>query len=169
MIWVAVRVMIPNMRWAHTFVLSVDRLTQSFPKQEPFGLTSQFRRAAVSIPANIAEGFVKKSIKDKCRYFNIAQGSLEECRYFLILSKDLNYGEVASLKSEVEVSKILDTYMRSMLGCYAALVPPGLPMVAVYTSFRLWLLEFLTPWMKNQCWLWYIKNQTKMRVLQLPL
>ena len=80
------------------------------------------------------------------------RGFLEECRYYLILSKDLNYGEVASLKSEVEeVNKILDAYVRSMMGCCAALVPPGLPMVAVSTSFRLWLLEFLTPWMKNQC------------------
>ncbi|NIP62646.1 MAG: four helix bundle protein [Nitrosopumilaceae archaeon] len=101
---------------AHAFTLAVYRLTQRFPKQEAFGLTSQFRRAAVSIPANIAEGFVKKSIKDKGRYFNIAQGSLEECRYYLILSKDLNYGDVASLKASIEeVSKILDAYVRSML------------------------------------------------------
>jgi four helix bundle protein len=101
---------------AHAFVLEVYRFTQVFPKQEAFGLTSQFRRAAVSIPANIAEGFVKKSVKDKGRFFNIAQGSLEECRYYLILVEDLKYGDTATLKDLIiEVSKILDAYVRSML------------------------------------------------------
>jgi four helix bundle protein len=74
---------------AHEFVLSVYQLTGSFPKDELYGLTSQFRRAAVSIPANISEGFKKKGNPDKVRFMNIAQGSLEECRYYLILSNDL--------------------------------------------------------------------------------
>ena len=62
---------------------------KSFPKSETYGLTSQFRRAAVSVPANIAEGFRKRGRADKVRFLNIAQGSLEECRYYLILSDDL--------------------------------------------------------------------------------
>jgi len=76
---------------AHEFTLAVYRLTQKFPKEEIFGLTSQFRRAAVSISANIAEGYKKMGKADKLRFMNIAQGSLEECRYYLILSKDIEY------------------------------------------------------------------------------
>ncbi len=74
---------------AHQFVLSVYRLSNNFPKNEMYGLTSQIRRAAISIPANIAEGFKKKTKPDKARFLNIAQASLEECRYYLILIKDL--------------------------------------------------------------------------------
>ncbi|WP_416212204.1 four helix bundle protein [Nostoc sp. DedSLP03] len=73
----------------------VYQFTGQFPKSEIYGLTSQFRRAAISIAANIAEGFKKKGAADKVRFLNIAQGSLEECRYYLILSKDLDYGEAA--------------------------------------------------------------------------
>ncbi len=76
---------------AHDFVLSVYSITRQFPDDERFGLTSQFRRAAVSIEANIAEGYKKLSKTDKLRFFNIAQGSLEECRNYIILSLDLNY------------------------------------------------------------------------------
>ena len=71
----------------HSFVLEVYKLTKQFPKEEIYGLTSQFRRAAVSITANIAEGYKRLSNKEKLRFYNISQVSLEECRYFLILSK----------------------------------------------------------------------------------
>ncbi len=98
---------------AHAFVLSIYRLSESFPKHELFGLTSQLRRAAVSVPANFAEGFRKTGKSDKLRFYNIAQGSLEECRYYLILINDLNYGEVEKLKIDAEeVSKMLTAYMR---------------------------------------------------------
>ena len=70
---------------AHGFVLQTYTVTRGFPKEEIYGLTSQFRRAAVSIPANIAEGFRKQSSVDKARILNISEGSLEECRYYLIL------------------------------------------------------------------------------------
>lgn len=60
---------------AHTFVLRVYQVTTEFPADERFGLTSQFRRAAVSIPANIAEGFRKSGKADKLRFYNISQGS----------------------------------------------------------------------------------------------
>jgi four helix bundle protein len=97
---------------AHKFVLGVYRFTENFPKQELFGLTSQVRRAAVSIPANFAEGFKKIGKSDKLRFFNIAQGSLEECRYYLILAKDLGYGETGELVSRIEeISKMLESYM----------------------------------------------------------
>lgn len=101
---------------AHQLVLSVYRSTEGFPRKEMYGLTSQFRRAAVSISANIAEGFRKISKSDKHRFMNIAQGSLEECRYYLILAKDLGYMDTDQLMSQLEeVSKLLDAYSKSIL------------------------------------------------------
>ncbi len=76
---------------AYEFVLIVYRLTPKFPSSETYGLASQFQRAAVSIAANIAEGYKKLSKADKLRFMNIAQGSLEECRFYIMLSKDLGY------------------------------------------------------------------------------
>ena len=101
---------------AHQFVLSIYRITKDFPKDEIYGLTSQLRRAAVSVPANIAEGFKKATKPDKHRFMNIAQASLEECRYYLILSKDLGYIESnESMKDLEEVSKLLSAYAKSLI------------------------------------------------------
>lgn len=101
---------------SHAFVLDVYQYTNKFPKSELYGLASQFRRAAVSIAANIAEGFKKRGRKDKARFLNISQGSLEECRYYLILSKDLNYGENKELNTKLEdASKLLDAYSKAIL------------------------------------------------------
>ena len=101
---------------AHKFVLMVYRYTSNFPKSEIYGLTSQLRRAAISIPANIVEGFKKKGKADKARFLNISQGSLEECRYYLILSDDLGYGNPIDLNQQLkEVSKLLQAYMTSIL------------------------------------------------------
>jgi four helix bundle protein len=94
---------------AHEFVLAVYRYSESFPEREKYGLAHQLRRAAVSIPANIAEGFGKRSPAEKARFLNIAEGSLEECRYYLILSQDLGYGQSESLTSTLEeTSKLLN-------------------------------------------------------------
>ena len=101
---------------AHSFVLMVYRLTGAYPKHEIFGLTSQFRRAAVSIPANIVEGFRRRGISDKARFYNIAQASLEECRYYLILSEDLGYADVHEGNRLIqEVSKLLEAYSKGIL------------------------------------------------------
>ena len=101
---------------AHQFVLGVYRLTENFPRAEIYGLTSQFRRAAVSIPSNIAEGFKKRGRADKVRFMNIAQGSLEECRYYLILVKDLNFGDTSKLQPQLEeTSKLLEAYSAKIL------------------------------------------------------
>jgi four helix bundle protein len=101
---------------AHQFVLSVYSISNNFPKTEMYGLISQIRRAAVSVAANIAEGFKKKTKPDKVKYMNIAQGSLEECRYYLILAKDLGYGDTSLLMSQLEeVSKLLEAYTASIL------------------------------------------------------
>jgi len=101
---------------AHEFVLAAYRLSDRFPQKEVYGLTSQFRRAAISIPANIAEGFRKKHKGDKARFMNIAQGSLEECRYYLILANDLGYGESAEILPLLEdVSRLLERYYTAIL------------------------------------------------------
>jgi len=101
---------------AHQFVLSAFRLSEAFPRKEVYGLTSQLRRAAVSIPANIAEGFRKRGRADKARFMNIAQGSLEECRYYLILARDLGYADSSVALTQVaEVSKLLESYCTAIL------------------------------------------------------
>ncbi|GBD92176.1 hypothetical protein BMS3Abin04_02911 [bacterium BMS3Abin04] len=96
---------------AHNFVLGVYKITSKFPKEEIYILTSQFRKAAISIPANIAEGYKKSGKKDKIQFYDIAQGSLEECRYYIILSNDLEYGKFEELYQKLEeVSKLLSKY-----------------------------------------------------------
>ena len=104
---------------AYDFVLDVYKYTKSFPESEKYGLISQFQRAAVSIIANIAEGYKKMGKADKLRFINISQGSLEECRCYVILSRDLGYidNEVYNiLYSKIEeASKLLNGYCKAML------------------------------------------------------
>lgn len=101
---------------AHQFVLGIYALTTGFPKQETYGLSLQMRRAAVSIPANIAEGFRRRGKAEKARFMNIAEGSVEECRYFLILVRDLGYGDTERLASSLEeVSRLLNAYAAAIL------------------------------------------------------
>lgn len=101
---------------AHAFVLEVYRVTtESFPKHELYALTSQLRRAAVSIPANFAEGFGKSTKPDKLRFYGISKGSLEECRYYLILARDLGYCDTSDLKDLLEeVGRMLGSYMSAI-------------------------------------------------------
>jgi four helix bundle protein len=102
-------------RKAHEFVLEVYRLTPTFPKSEIYGLVQQMRRAAVSIPANIAEGFTRRGKTDKARFMNIAESSLEESRYYLILVQDLGYAKTDALINSLEASRLLNAYARSIL------------------------------------------------------
>ncbi len=100
---------------AHAFVLTVYRQTAAFPREEIYGLTSQFRRAAVSIAANIAEGFRKRSNAEKSRFYEFSQSSLEECRYYLILAGDLRYADMRNSTVQLEeVSKLLAAYRGSL-------------------------------------------------------
>ena len=94
---------------AHQLVLQVYQATKSYPADEKFGLVSQMRRAAVSAPANIAEGFKRRGQRDKIHFYNIAQASLEELKYYFILSADLRYVENADdLMAQAEsVSRLL--------------------------------------------------------------
>lgn len=100
---------------AHRWVLDIYRFAECLPGKEQFGLTSQLRRAAISIPANIAEGFKRKGNPDKARFHNIAQGSIEECSYYLLLSADLGYGDTAILQKDLEqVSRLLAAHSRTL-------------------------------------------------------
>lgn len=100
---------------AHQFVLAVYRLSRTFPGDEIYGLSSQFRRAAVSIAANIAEGFRKRGKANKLRFYNVTEGSAEESRYHLILTRDLEYGDVSEPERLLdEVSKLLSVYSRTI-------------------------------------------------------
>ena len=101
---------------AHELVLAVYRFTESFPRQETYGLSLQMRRAAVSVAANIAEGFRKRGKADKARFMNMAEGSLEESHYYLILAQDLGYGRTEELRNaSQEVSRLLNAYSRAIL------------------------------------------------------
>ncbi|MBR6292428.1 MAG: four helix bundle protein [Bacteroidales bacterium] len=103
---------------AHAFVLEAYRITADFPQYERFGLCSQFQRAAVSIAANIAEGYRRNGTKDKLHFLNIAQGSLEECRYYILLSKDLDYidnDKYQLLNASIEdASRMLNKYYKGI-------------------------------------------------------
>lgn len=105
-------------RKAHSLVLEIYRNTGSFPKEERFGVTSQLRRAAAGIPANVAEGFGRRSTKDFLRYLEIAGGSLEETRYFLLLSRDLGYLQEADYSKRRsgcdEIGRLLGGLMQAL-------------------------------------------------------
>ncbi len=101
---------------SHEFVLGVYKLTQGFPKSETYGLVSQFRRSAISVPANIAEGFRRTGKRDKVRFLNIAEASMEESRYYLILARDLRYCDSSELLTRAkEINKLLSAYARAIL------------------------------------------------------
>lgn len=102
----------------HQYVIAIYVVTKQYPKEELFGLVNQLRRAAASITANIAEGFVRTGNREKIRFYNISQGSLEETKNFLILSKDLGYISL-SVKEELYaqadvIGKMLNAYCREL-------------------------------------------------------
>ena len=107
---------------AHKLALETYELTNKFPSKEQYSLTSQLRRAVVSVPANIAEGNARNSKKEFIRFLFTAKGSLAEVKYFLLLSKDLNYisqKEYNQLSSKAdEVGKMLSgliKYLKSSI------------------------------------------------------
>ena len=88
---------------AHQATLAVYSLTARFPSDEKYGLRSQMRRAAISVSANIAEGFGRRMPKDKVRFYTISASSAVELRYYLLLSKDLGFlAEPGPLWSDLE-------------------------------------------------------------------
>ena len=101
---------------AHQLALNIYRTTSDFPKEELYGLVSQLRRSAVSIPANIAEGYRRRTKADKAKFMNIAEGSFEESRYYLILANDLEYADTKPLMPLVEdISRLLKAYTNALL------------------------------------------------------
>ncbi len=101
---------------AHQMALAVYKFTRGFPDEEKFGLVSQMRRAAVSVPANVAEGFSRRGIRDKLNFYNIAQSSIAELEYFIILAQDLGYlKRDDKLKRDVDdIQKLLSALVRSI-------------------------------------------------------
>lgn len=91
-------------RKAHQLALDIYKITANFPKDELFGITSQIRRAATSISANISEGFNRYHFKDKTKFYHQARGSAGEVQNFLILAKDLNFINNQELKNFMERS-----------------------------------------------------------------
>ena len=90
---------------AHQLVLIVYRVTKEFPADERYGLVSQMRRAAVSVAANIAEGFKRRGQADKIRFYNTSETSLEELKYYFILSRDLGYiADIEQLMADAEAA-----------------------------------------------------------------
>ena len=104
---------------AHALTLAIYKATKKFPNEERYGITNQIRRAAASVSANIVEGHSRKSKKEFLHFLSISKGSLEELKYFLILSRDLNYLNKNEfdvlLKLYNEVSKILYAFTQSLL------------------------------------------------------
>ena len=102
---------------AHTITLEIYKVTQKFPAEEKFGLISQIRRSASSVAANIVEGFRKKSLRDSLNFYTIADASLEELKYHLLLSRDLEYikeGEYQNILGLCEeVGKLLTRWIQS--------------------------------------------------------
>ena len=106
----------------HTLTLGIYRLTRTFPRDELFGLSAQMRRAAVSVGANIAEGFSKTGKPDKARFMNVAQGSLEEVRYYVILARDLGYisADQTWMEGVDEVGRLLGGYLKGIRASHSA-------------------------------------------------
>ena len=103
---------------AHELVLNIYKITKDFPKDEHFGLASQIKRAAVSVPCNIVEGKARGSNKDYKRFLLIARGSLEELKYQMLLARDLEYINnntyENALKSAKEVGRLLNGLMKKL-------------------------------------------------------
>lgn len=103
---------------SHQLTLDVYKITAGFPSEEKFGIVNQMRRAAYSIPSNIVEGYSRKSKKEYLQFLNIAKASLEELKYFIILSFDLNYiteQEKNHLENSTEeISRILYKFTKNL-------------------------------------------------------
>jgi len=88
----------------HTLVLSIYRIVKTFPRDELFALTSQMRRAAISVTSNIAEGYSRKSYKEKIQFYYMSLGSLTELQNQLYIAKDIGYINTKEFNSTLEHS-----------------------------------------------------------------
>ncbi len=100
---------------AHAFVMEVYACTRCFPKEEQFGLTSQLRRASVSVPSNIVEGFSRWGDNDKIKFYNIAEASLNEAEYQLFLAQELNYSDAGKARNiALDTKRLLAAFIKSI-------------------------------------------------------
>jgi|SRR5579871_71426 len=116
---------------SHSLVIGVYRMTAGFPGEERYGLTSQLRRAVVSIPTNLAEGSKRQQRVDYARFINIAEGSAAEVRYLLRLSADLGYvtpGVAGKLCDDVvRIAGLLNNLRRAVEAAGSGLRKPAVP------------------------------------------
>lgn len=103
-----------NARGGHKLVLRIYDATEHFPPKEVFGLTSQMRRAAVSITSNIAEGFSRNTSKDKCQFYIIAQGSLTELQNQLLIARDIGYIKEEGFREIAEQTVIVNKLINGL-------------------------------------------------------
>ena len=105
---------------SHELTLEVYKATKYYPNEEKFGLASQLRRSASSIPTNLAEGFKRRGKKDFAHFVNVAEGSLEETKYTLFLSYELGYLDKKKLE---KLNELCDEVGRMLTGLYKKLNP----------------------------------------------
>lgn len=107
---------------AHVFVLAVYKMTKHFPKEELYGLSSQLRRAAVSITSNIAEGFYRRSKREKVQFLYISLGSVAESENQLYIARDLHYCSMVEFdflfEKAVEIAKLITSSVSSISANY---------------------------------------------------
>lgn len=101
---------------AHQFAVKIYRFTECFPKTETYGITNQLRRAAASIPANIAEGCGKNTNPDFANFLHISLGSSNESEYFLLLAKDLNYMAVENYEILIKEINEIKAMLIALIG-----------------------------------------------------
>jgi len=99
----------------HELVLEVYEITKKFPKEEIFGITNQLRRCAVSITSNIAEGFSRKTYKDKIQFYSIALGSLTELQNQLLIARDVKYIDIETFKNMADKSVIVHKLINGLI------------------------------------------------------
>ncbi len=107
---------LPVWEKAHRFVLSVYNYSDYFPSKEAYGLTPRFRLAAAAVPVGIIQSLREADQAARAKLMGAARGSLEECRYYLILARDLGYGDHPELRPQLEeLSELLGEYAAALL------------------------------------------------------
>jgi four helix bundle protein len=108
---------------AHKLVLRIYKITKNFPKNEIFGLVSQMRRCSVSVTSNIAEGFNRRSYKEKVNFYYISLGSISELQSQMLISRDINYLKEKEFKNifekSINIHKMLNSLIKILKSHYS--------------------------------------------------
>jgi|SRR3989344_994456 len=102
-------------KFGHQLVLDIYKITRKFPREELFGLTNQLRRAIISFTSNIAEGFSRKSYKEKCQFYSMALGSLSEVQNQLLIARDIGYIEKSEFKELAEKTVVISKLTNGLI------------------------------------------------------